>query len=136
MLTLNYIGSYEKRLNLKSDERIKGTDEVVFSKECKDGLEHGMLFVKATTNPEVFHYGFRQMGEGIYHGDGYVWSSRVGVLNIEFDQDFVEVIIDNCAGYCMHLEDAKKYLPEGYHFEKRIMFKEEEVYYYPVKDEE
>lgn len=139
MLEFAYVNNYEHKLALKSTERITyGQDDIVLSKIYKDekGKEEGELFVKSTSHSEVFRYGYRQIGDDIYHKDGYIWSSRVGLLNIEFNQDFVEVVIDSCGGYCMHLEDAKKYLPEEYHFEKKVMFKEEEIYYYVMKNEE
>ena len=134
MLTFDWIHGYSHVAQLKSDEKITSGD-IVMSKEIHEPGEHGLLFVRATSNPKVFTYGFKQIGDGIYHGDGYVWSSRVGCLNLEFDEDFVEVHINNCALYCMHKDDLQELLPEGYIREKQLMFKDNEIYYYPVKKE-
>jgi hypothetical protein len=133
MLTFTNIHEYSNVVQLHSDERITGTGKIVMSKEVEDGRERGLLFVKATTHPKVFTYGLKQLGDGIYHGDGYVWSSRVGCLNIEFYEDFVEVHIDNCANYCMHRADLQELLPDDISLEKRVMFKEKEIYYYPIQ---
>lgn len=133
MLTFTNIHGYSNVVELHSDDKIMGTGEIIMSKEVKDGLEKGLLFVKTTSNPKVFTYGFKQIGDGIFHGDGYVWSSRVGCLNNTFGQDFVEVWIDNNATFCMHKDDLQELLPEDYTLEKRVMFKDNEVYYYPVK---
>ena len=133
MLTFERIHGYSHVVQLKSDERIVEKSDIVMSKEVVDDRERGLLFVKATSHPKVFHYGCRQIGDGIYHGDGYVWSSRVGVLNLEFDEDFVEVHIDCRAGLCMHKADLEELLPEGMSLKKVIMFEDKEPYYRPVE---
>ena len=133
MLTFTNVHGYSHVVQLHSDEKIDYTGEIVMSKEVKDGSDRGLLFVKATTNPKVFTYGLKQIGNGIYHGDGYVWSSRVGCLNIEFDEDFVEVYIDNFATCCMHKADLQELLPDDISLEKRVMFEDEEIYYYPIQ---
>lgn len=64
------------------------TGEVVLEKEVEDGT----YFVRKTNIEGIFKYGFRQNKED-YMGNpaGYVWSSRAGVMNKEFDVALVEV---------------------------------------------
>ena len=54
MLTFTNIHGYSNVVELHSDDKIMGTGEIIMSKEVKDGLEKGLLFVKTTSNPKVF----------------------------------------------------------------------------------
>ena len=129
MLKFKGIHQYSQVIILESDEEIKSTNNKVLTKLVDDGL----LYVRETTHPEIFSYGLVQLEDGIYHKAGYVWSSRVGVLNIMFDEEFVEVNIGHCAGYCMRKSDVEKLLPENIELTKKIMFEDDEVYFYPIE---
>ena len=64
------------------------TEEVVLEKEVEDGA----YFVRKTNIEGIFKYGFRQKESDIFgNSAGYVWSSRAGVMNKEFDVALVEV---------------------------------------------
>lgn len=64
------------------------TEEVVLEKEANDGT----YFVRKTNIEGIFKYGFRQNKEDFMGNPaGYVWSSRAGVMNKEFDVALVEV---------------------------------------------
>lgn len=79
---------YNNTPYIVGEEDLK-TGEVVLEKEVKDGT----YFVKKTNIDGIFTYGFRQNKED-YMGNpaGYVWSSRAGVMNKEFDVALIEVV--------------------------------------------
>ena len=85
------------------------TERIVLEKEVNDGT----YFVRKTNIEGIFKYGFRQNEED-YMGNSvrYVWSSRAGVMNKEFDIALVEVVYKKenscCPIFCsidlVHLE--------------------------------
>jgi hypothetical protein len=117
---------YGDDIHLSSDVNPKGNlDEVYYTK----GVSGGELSVGYTNIEKVYTYGLISNRDYMGHGPGYVWSSRVGCLNLEFGTDFVEVVINNCAGYCMHSTDLIKLLPDGCYFERVECFDDKEPYY-------
>ena len=124
MLKFKRLG-YGDAIFLESDCAITVTNENHMTYEANDGT----LFVSKTSDPTVFHYGLISNKEQYGHAPGYVWSSRVGCLNLVFGTDFVEVVIDNRAGFCMHSTDVLKLLPDGCSFEKQLKFEDNEPYY-------
>ena len=73
------------------------TGEVVLEKEVKDGT----YFVRKTNIEGIFKYGFRQKEADIFgNSAGYVWSSRAGVMNKEFDVALVEVVYSKNNSHC------------------------------------
>ena len=111
---------------LTSDIRPNGRLSNVYYTKDVDG---GELVVGYTDIEKVYCYGLISNRESWGHGPGYVWSSRVGCLNLEFGTDFVEVVIDNCAGYCMHKDDLLELLPNGCYFEREECFDDKEPYF-------
>lgn len=78
---------YNNTPYIVGEEALK-TGEVVLEKEVEDGT----YFVRKTNIEGIFKYGFRQSKEDIFGNPaGYVWSSRAGVMNKEFDVALVEV---------------------------------------------
>lgn len=117
---------YGDDIRLTSDVDPKGSlNDVYYTRE----VEGGDLTVGYTNIEKVYRYGLISNRESWGHGPGYVWSSRVGCLNLVFETDFVEVVINNCAGYCMHSTDLIKLLPEGCYFERVECFEDKEPYY-------
>lgn len=112
----------------KTNEKIEAIKEVELSRDYPDGT----LFVKKTSNPMVFYYGFKSSKPSYDQPAGYVWASRVGCLNLEFEEEFVETVINYCC-YCMRLKDVEKFIPDGYYFKKVLKFKENEPYYDLIK---
>lgn len=64
--------------------------DVVLSKNTED--DESNLFVKKTNIEGIFTYGATQLNDGTFHGKGYVWSSRCGVMNKAFDVALVECL--------------------------------------------
>ena len=87
---------YNNTPYIVGEEDLK-TGEVVLEKEVKDGT----YFVKKTNIDGIFTYGFRQNKED-YMGNpaGYVWSSRAGVMNKEFDVALIEVVYSKNNSHC------------------------------------
>ena len=128
MITFEYLG-YNGVPAFKSDDAIKELDEIVMSKDINDDGDTGLLFVRATSNPKVFHYGFTQYKANTYHEAGYTWSSRTGVLNSEFDADFVNVYVNNRAGLCMRKSDVEELIPEDYEVYGYVNHYDDEPYF-------
>ena len=129
--SLEYVDKY---LNLKT----KG-QKVEYNRPNFDFVEtlengHSKIFVARTNYPEVFVYGAIQLNDNYEHEAGYVWSSRVGVLNKYFNKDYVDVVIDNSI-YAMRVRDASKYLPKGYRFVREINVFDNEPTYRLIKSE-
>ena len=123
MLQFKFLG-YNREPYFSTEEKIEYLNEITLSKE----VDGGTLYVKKTSMDGVFTYGLRSNRDYMGHGAGYVWSSRVGCLNLEFGTDFVEVVINN-ACFCMSATDLIKYLPEGCYFERVERFDDNEPYY-------
>ena len=87
---------YNNTPYIVGEEDLK-TEEIVLEKEVEDGT----YFVKKTHIDGIFTYGFRQNKED-YMGNpaGYVWSSRAGVMNKEFDIALVEVVYSKNNSHC------------------------------------
>lgn len=113
-------------IHLKSDIHPKYSFNDVYMSRDVDG---GELIVAYSNIDRVYHYGLISNREECGHGPGYVWSSRVGVLNLSFGTDFVEVVINGCAGYCMSSKDLIKLMPDGCYFERVESFEDKEPYY-------
>ena len=125
VLKFSHIDNY---LNLKT-EGVKisynSTNyDIIESKKVEDLR----LFVAKTNIPEVYVYGAIQLKDNFMHKAGYVWSSRVGILNKNFNSDYVQVIINNSAMYTMRVSEASKYLPDGYEYVKEIKYDNEPTY--------
>lgn len=71
--------------------------EIVLEKEVEDGT----CFVRKTNIEGIFTYGFKQKNAD-YLGNpaGYIWSSRAGVMNKEFDIALVEVFYKKENSHC------------------------------------
>ena len=87
MPKLDYVGSSNRPYLTGADKLIIG-DEVL-EKE----LNEGKLWIRATNIEGVFTY-------GLTDETGYTWSSRVGVLNKEFDIALIE---------CCYRHDDRSY---------------------------
>lgn len=117
---------------VKSDEKVAPNRQ----KEVHGmSNENSHLFVCETNIPSVYNFGAMNLKpDNFGHDAGYVWSSRVGVLNKEFGTDFVEVYVNNYAGYCMSVNDLKRLMPAEYSFKKVIRFESQEPYYEVVDE--
>lgn len=87
MLKLDYVGYSNKPYLSGVDKLIAG--EKVLVKE----VDEGTLWIKSTNIEGVFEY-------GLTDNTGYVWSSRTGVLNKEFDVALIE---------CCYRHDDRSY---------------------------
>ena len=112
---------------IRSDEKVVAdTNKEVYG--ASNTETH--LFVCETNIPTVYHFGARNLKpDNFGHGVGYVWSSRVGCLNLEFGTDFVEVYVNNCAGFCMRVSDLERLMPVWYYFKKVVRYESKEPYY-------
>ena len=117
---------YGDDIFLKSDVNPKYSFNDVYMTRDVEG---GELIVSYTNIENVYRYGLISNRDSYGHGPGYVWSSRVGVLNLTFETDFVDVVINNCSGYCMRVKEVEKLLPEGCSFERYEQFDDKEPYY-------
>ena len=116
------------------DEPITYGDIVL--KKVVDGDSE--LFVRATNIPGIFKYGSKLLKDD-YFGNkaGYIWSSRVGVLNKEFDIAVMECYYktpnknsyESCAIDLAHLEEVLKGTNYKINYIPKLHFKEEEPYY-------
>lgn len=106
-MRLDFMG-YNNTPYIIGEEDLK-TEEIFLEKEVEDGT----YFVRKTNIDGIFTYGFKQSKED-YSGNpaGYVWSSRAGVMNKEFDVALVKVVYKkegspsytSCAIDLVHLE--------------------------------
>ena len=126
MLKFERKNFYGDDIRLTSDVKLEYRFDDIFMTRDVEG---GELRVSYTNIDGVYRYGLISNRECCGHGPGYVWSSRVGCLNLFFGTDFVEVVINNCAGYCMSSADLIKLLPDGCYFERVECFDNNEPYY-------
>ena len=88
--------------------------EYIYS-QVTDGLR---VFVKATNIPDVYRYGAEQLTDSWDHKAGYIWSSRPGVLNALFSEEFIDIVYNNCCGYVMRASDVEKYISDDYYISR------------------
>lgn len=98
MLKLERIGSINgsPRYYISCDEKIE-SQEKIYSKVVEHGTEE--LFCMNTNIPGVYSFGCKQLTDGVYHGAGYVWSSRAGCVNGQFGLQLYDDCVINGAGY-------------------------------------
>jgi hypothetical protein len=108
---------------ITSDEKIEST-EIIESKVVEDGKEE--LYYKGTNVPGVFTFGCKQLTDGVYHKAGYVWSSRTGVINGEFNTRLVYAVICGCGYWSIDVDTLKdlveEYTGKKYSIEKYYNF--------------
>lgn len=87
---------YNNTPYIVGDEDLK-TEEIVLEKEVEDGT----YFVRKTNIDGIFTYGFKQNTADCFGNPaGYVWSSRAGVMNKEFDIALVEIVYSQNNSHC------------------------------------
>ena len=124
MLKLDYVG-YSNKPHLSGEAKLK-VGEKVLEKE----VDEGNLWIRATNIEGIFEY-------GLTDETGYVWSSRTGVLNKEFDVALIECCyksIDGVSYRCCaidfaHLDEILR--DSDYRLDPvpELCFEEEEPYY-------
>lgn len=97
MLKIDHIGSLNgsPRYYITCDEKISENAKI-HSKLVENNTEE--LFCCDTNVPGIYSFGCKQLTDGVFHGKGYVWSSRPGCINGQFGTKLVEAVI-NGAGY-------------------------------------
>ena len=87
----------------------------------------------------IFKYGCKLLKDDIFgHRAGYVWSSRVGVLNKMFDVALMECYYktpnknsyESCAIDLAHLEEILKDTEYEINYTPKFHFEDKEPYYY------
>lgn len=128
MLKLERIVSIngEPRYYISCDEKIE-SGEKIHSKLVERGTEE--LFCENTNIPGIYSFGAKQLTDGIYHGAGYVWSSRAGCINGEFSMQLYNDCVVNGAGYWYVDINILKPLVEEFTGTKYLIEK-----YYPFYD--
>lgn len=111
------------RYFIKCDEVIK-EKEKVHSKLVEHSTEE--LFCQNTNIPGVYYFGCRQLIDRASHSAGYVWSSRAGCINGQFDTQLIEDIVINGTAYWSIDINVLKRLVEDFTGKQYIIQK-----YYP-----
>lgn len=98
MLKLERIASINgsPRYYLSCDEKIESGEKIHTKLVERDTEE---LFCKSTNVPGVYSFGCKQLTDGVYHGAGYVWSSRAGCINGEFGMQLYDDCVIGSAAY-------------------------------------
>lgn len=112
MLKLERIASINgsPRYYLSCDEKIESGEKIHTKLVERDTEE---LFCKSTNVPGVYSFGCKQLTDGVFHGAGYVWSSRAGCINGEFDmQLYDDCVIDNAAYWHVDINVLKALVEE------------------------
>jgi hypothetical protein len=110
MLKLTRISEFngEPKYFITSSEKIKENGKIY---SAVIGDEE--LFCNDTNVEGIYSFGCRQLTDGVFHGKGYVWSSRPGCINGEFGTKLIEANI-NGAGYWYIDIEVLKPLVEAY----------------------
>lgn len=98
MLKLERIDSINgsPRYYIFCDEKIE-VGEKIHSKLVECNTEE--LFCKSTNVPGVYSFGAEQLTDGVFHGAGYVWSSRAGCINGQFGMQLYDHCVINGSGF-------------------------------------
>ena len=70
------------------------------------------LFCKSTTVDGVYSIGCKQLKDNCFKKAGYVWSSRPGCINAQFNTQLVDVVINNSACWVMDINLLKTLVEE------------------------
>ena len=118
---------------ITGDEKLIIEEEVLFVED-----KESRLFVKKTNIPGIFTIGCKQIVDGFYGMPaGYVWASRVGVVNKEFDIALMECYYKTaeessyrcCAIDLAHLEEVLEDSEYRIDYTPKLHFEEKEPYY-------
>lgn len=118
---------------ITGDEKLTRGD-VVLSKITGDGE----IFIRATNIEGIFTYGCKSLKDDYWgHKAGYIWSSRVGVMNQEFDVALMECYYKTadensyicCAIDLAHLEAVLEDTEYRINYIPDLHFTEKEPYY-------
>lgn len=94
--------------NIKCNEKITIIDKI-HSVIIDNNSE---LFCESTTVEGVYHIGCKQLKDNCFKKAGYVWSSRPGCINAQFNTQLVDVVINNSACWVMDINLLKTLVEE------------------------
>lgn len=111
------------------------------SKEVIEGHQRNLVFIKEIA-PNMYSYGAKQLTNGVHHEAGYIWSSRVSVVNQVLGTNLIEVHVPvpGCSSLlqtvAMDVDALREILPQNYKIIKNKPWENatEEVYWIVKED--